>query len=384
MAMTTVTERPAPRRPGPKPPRGGDGMVAIEHFAAANAEPQMGTQLTLFRETAPRFREWFSATGTPDFVGTYDLVSLPYPTRFGLFRAALSPSPYLTITNRLMVIRWKEPDGRPRTLLFEPSDVELGGNTPYFARLARRTEKMPKLLQGLLVRYHGTVLEHLQRVGVRPEEVDYLTFDHLHTQDVRRWIGTNGPAANISPARPVEAAFPNAKLIVQRTELESLRNLHPLQRPWYQPDTYTDLRQDALLPIEGDVLLGPGVALLSTPGHTIGNHSLVLNTSTGIWVSSENVIATECITPEHSRIPGVRRHAENWGQELVLNANTIEATAEQYNSIVKEKSIADPSRVDSRFLQYFPSSELTANRANPGTAPTFVHLGIRHGTLTRA
>src|SRR5205807_430454 len=309
---------------------------------------------------------------------------LPYPTRFGLFRAPLTPAPYLTITNRLLVIRWREPDGRPRTLLFEPSDVELGANTPYFTRLARRAERLPGALQGLLVRYHGTVLDHLQRIGVRPEEVDYITFDHLHTQDVRRWIGTNSPAADISPQRPVPAAFPNARLLVQRSELASLVELHPLQRPWYQPDTYTDLRRDAIVDIDGDVLLGPGVALLATPGHTIGNHTLVLNTDSGIWASSENVIATECLTPELSRIPGVRRFAETWGQEVVINANTIEATAQQYNSIVKEKSIVDRSRVDSRFLQFFPSSELTANRANPGTAPTFVHRSIQHGSIRPA
>jgi hypothetical protein len=29
-----------------------------------------------------------------------------------------------------------------------------------------------------------------------------------------------------------------------------------------------------------------------------------------------------------------------------------------------------------------PSSELTANRLNPGTAPTFIHGGIRHGSLS--
>jgi len=90
---------------------------------------------------------------------------------------------------------------------------------------------------------------------------------------------------------------------VQRAELESLEALHPLQVPWYQASTFAALRQEAVFPIDGDVLIGPGVALLATPGHTIGNHTLVVNTETGIWASSENVIAAECLTPEHSRIP---------------------------------------------------------------------------------
>ena len=134
--------------------------------------------------------------------------------------------------------------------------------------------------------------------------------------------------------------------------------------------------------IDGDVLIGPGVALLSTPGHTTGNHTLVVNTETGIWASSENVIAAECLTPEHSRIPGVRRYTRTWEQEVVLNANTLEDTARQYNSCVLEKSIVDVARADSRFLQFMPSSELTGMVLSPGTSPTFTHSGIFHGTLT--
>ncbi|WP_285229404.1 hypothetical protein [Streptomyces benahoarensis] len=33
-----------------------------------------------------------------------------------------------------------------------------------------------------------------------------------------------------------------------------------------------------------------------------------------------------------------------------------------------------------RFLQFFPSSELTGAWTNPGTRPTFTHDAIRHGT----
>ena len=363
--MTTIADRPA----------ASSALARIDHFEAADRAATTGAQLHAIREAAPAFREWFAATGRPDLVSTHDLVSLPYPTKFGLFRAARTPAPYLTITNRLLIVRWRD-DVRTRTLLFEPSDVELGKNTPYFAAMLART---PQRLEPLLVTRHATVLERLRIAGVDPAEVDYLMFDHLHTQDVRRWIGTEHPAPDISPKRPVEPVFPNAKLIVQAAELAAIADLHPLQRPWYQPETYGDLRDVAILAIEGDVLLGPGVAVLSTPGHTIGNQSLVLNTSTGIWASSENVIAAECLTPEHSRIPGVKRWALEWGQEVVLNANTIEATAQQYNSCVKEKSIVDRSVADPRFLQFFPSSELTTSRLAPGTRPTFSHRAITHG-----
>jgi hypothetical protein len=366
--MTTVVEPPVAQ-----------GLVAIDPFADVRAEPQPGAQLQQIPAAAQRFRQWFASTGMPDWVGTFELSTLPYPTKFGLWRAALSPAPFLTLTHRMVVVRWRDPDGRPRTLLFEPTDVDLARRTPYFARLSEQT---PDFFERLFARPLGDVLTHLRRAGIEPGAVDWITFDHLHTQDVRRWLGTSVPAPDISPGAPVQPLLPNAKLIVQRKELESLRALHPLQLPWYQPQAYTDLLQDGLLPIDGDVLLGPGVALLATPGHTIGNHTLVLNTSSGIWASSENVIATECLTPEHSRIPGVRRYAQTWAQEIVLNANTLEDTAAQYNSCVLEKSIVDRSQHDPRFVQFFPSSELSRNSLSPGTSPTFAQLGIFHGTLT--
>jgi hypothetical protein len=98
---------------------------------------------------------------------------------------------------------------------------------------------------------------------------------------------------------------------------------------------------------------------------------------------SENVIATELLTPEHSRIPGVSESARRWGNEVILNANTIEATALQYNSVIKEKSIVDRSSKNPQFLQFFPTAELTPNWVNAGTRPTFRHEKLTHGRLVR-
>ena len=326
-----------------------------------------GAQLRQVRERSAAFRRDFASTGTPDSVVTKDLITLPYPTRFGLWRAARTPSPYLSITNRMLVVRWED-----KVLVFEPSDFELGDNTPFFARLNAQT---PDLIQNRIVTRHATVLDNLAALGIAPEDVDYLAFDHLHTQDVRRWVGTTAPQADLPSNEPL---FPNATLLVQRDELDAMSDLSPLQLPWYQPQTYADLRPDRIAALDGDVLLGPGVALIATPGHTLGNQTLVLNTGTGVWASSENVIAVECMVPEHSRIPGVAKHAQTWGREAILNANTPEALADQYTSIVKEKSLVDPSQTDPRFPQFLPSSELTPSPYFPGTRPTFTTGSITH------
>jgi len=144
------------------PPPVGE-ITAISHFATAAREPQPGRQLDLIREAAPGFRAWFRGTGMPDWIGTFDLVLLPYPTRFGLFRAAISPTPYLSLTHRMVVVRWREPDGKSRVLLFEPTDVELARRTPYFARLREST---PPAFERAFARPLGDVVSHLRSVGI--------------------------------------------------------------------------------------------------------------------------------------------------------------------------------------------------------------------------
>ena len=378
--MTELHHEPMDRgalRPVTAAPR---DFERIDSFRGSGECPAVGEQLRLVREEAPRFREAFSATGMPEYVESFDLALVPYPTEFGFFRVKSRAAPLLTFTNRLLVVRWRDASGGRRTLLWEPSDVSLGRSTPFFAALSART---PRFLEGLGFRHYADPIDHLHRIGIDPGEVDYLAFDHLHTQDCRRLVGTNGPVADLSPSSPIAPLFPNARLLVQRAEWDLVRSMHPWQARWYQAHTYSDLRDGAVQLIERDVLLGPGVALLSTPGHSTGMMSLVLNTTTGIWASSENVIAAELLTPEHSKIPGVRKAAEEWGLEVILNGNTIEHTAQQYNSVIKEKSVVDRSAVDARFVQFFPTSVLTRSTLMYGTSPTFSVGRLLHGQLDR-
>lgn len=362
-----------------------DRFPALEPLMAARGrEPGAplgvvppGAELDALREAVPDLRATVVDSGRPRGVTTCDLITLPYPTSFGLWRAATSPAPYLWITNRMLVVQWEDADGVVRTLLWEPSDHERGEHTPYFARLKARNPLPERFLRTV----HGTVLGHLRALGIAPEEVDYLAFDHLHTQDVRRLIGTTRPAPDLgAPDAPLEPWFPNAALITQAQEWEALRHLHPLQAPWYQPETYVDLPPERLLLVDGDVRIGPGVALIATPGHTAGNQSLVLHTDRGVWTSSENGVAAESWTPQASRIPGVRRWSLDWGQDVILNANTIEFAAWQYDSMVVESLLADPTP-DGIFRQCFPSSELTASPLSPMTAPTYTHGHIDHGAV---
>lgn len=356
----------------------------IEHFAEADAEHLSGRQLAAVREAAPAFASWFGALGTCEAVETCDLIELPYPRRFAMWRAATSPAPFVRIFNRMMVVQFLDAAGKRRTLLVEPTEWELAANTPFFARLA---SSMPNRARERVVVEHGTVQSHLALLGIAPEDVDYLTFDHLHTQDLRVWLGTTAPQPDLVAVgkahaeEPVEPFFPNAKLLVMREEWEMLDVLHPLQQSWYQPATFADVRRDAVEVLDGDTLLGPGVALLRTAGHSLGNHTIVVNVTSGIWTQSENGVHPEMYQPERSRIPGVARHAREYGHEVILNANTPELTATQYNNMVKEKLIADRGGPDGEWMQHLCSSELTPWRLAPACSPSFTHGAISHGTL---
>lgn len=356
-------------------------FTPIEHFDPPGLSVTPAESLERIRVQAPQFRDWFRTTGTVSAFAARSLVTLPYPRRFGLWEACRVPVPYVWMTNRLFVIQWRDGE-RTRTLLAEPSDYELGINTPFIARALRGFPGGEQRASQRFFTRHATVAEHLAAMGIDPAGVDYLAFDHLHTQDIRRLVGTVGPAPDLGyHDESVPPLFPNAQLIVQRDELEGVRRVHPFQQRFHQSWTYTDLREDRLLITDGDVLLAPGVALLRTPGHTLGNHTLVVNTERGVFTSSENGIAVECYAPEHSRLPGVRRWAQTWGYEVVLNFNTPEYASWQYNSMIKEKLIADPIAERPEFRQVFPSSQLTRHRLAPGIRPAYEHSDITVGSV---
>lgn len=345
----------------------------ITTLQEARGVSSAGPRLDAMRAAAEKLRGQLLDADGVVCIRTLPLTTFLYPTRYAFWGAALSPAPFVQLLHRCLLVQARTDEG-VKTLLWNPTDYEAAKKTPFFAQLIQTTGEW--IAEHLLSTTYGTVVENLGRLGVRPEQVDYVAFDHMHTQDLRPLLGTTGPEG-----RP--PLFPNAQLLIPRAEWDEAVQPHPLQAAWFIAGTTDGVRTGKVVMLDGDVSVGAGLALVSTPGHTAGNQSLVVRTERGLWVSSENGVAPESWSPLESRIPGLRTYARRMRLEVILNGNTIEGGTDQYTSMVVERTLADPVKDAPGFFQVFPSSELTASPLAPGLAPTHTVGELTSGALVR-
>ena len=350
------------------------GMKAIHDFDDVRQSPLPQERLKAARKQASAFRERFMDEAPVQFYQSADMVRVPYPTWYaysGVYTQSTYKFPYIHILNRIFIVQYHDFSGELKTLLFSPSDIEADRETPFFKRL---TDKMPSWspLEGVVAPIIRDVTGALAEVGLSPEDVDYISYDHLHTQDVRRWLGTKDKAAY----------FPNAKLLVHEQEWLSTTSLLPVQADWYCPNGIEGVDPDKVIKFTGSIQLGEGVALVHTPGHTEGNHSLVARVPDGIRVTSENGVGADAYAPMNSKVNAIRRYAKDTGIEVILNGNTLEDSNEQYISMVIEKTIAGPSK-NPDFPNCASSSEATPYWLIPGHKVSHLIGEAKFGSLQK-
>lgn len=346
-------------------------IATIDHFKNVHSPIRPQDRLREARKQAQKFRAEMLAQNPVRYYRSFELIRVPYPTKYGFLNVSGLKSPFIHIVNRLFVIQFESSEGL-KTLLVSPSDAQANGETPFFKRLAGSFGPLEAWGSRLIAPEKSTVAECLSSIGLKPEQVDYITYDHLHTQDLRRWLGDG----------KTPGFFPRAKLLVMRQEWESTLSLLPPQSPWYCPNGIRDVPEDRVIQLDSDVMLGEGVALIRTPGHTEGNHSIVAHTPEGLMVTSENGVGPDAYAPLFSAMAPVRRYAYETGMEVVMNGNTLERGLDQYVSMVLEKEIAGPSMRDERFPNVVCSSEFGSYWAFPGIRPTFQFGDLKFGQPT--
>ncbi|HEX8067094.1 MAG TPA: hypothetical protein VF520_11255 [Thermoleophilaceae bacterium] len=347
------------------------GIRPFHEFDEANGLWPRGDRPQAIRAAAEQFRARFKQQGQVRAVKTVDLVAAGYPAGFAFGGAARAVNPIVNITNRLVIVQYEDFDGATRTLAWEPTVPEGSAEAPFYDQLKHRYGEW--LSENVFATRYHDIDEAIAAAGIAPADVDYIAFDHLHVQDVRMMLGT----------ADTPAYYPNARMLAQRREVDTFKSIHPTQWAWYVEGGMDGVPDDRVVLLDGDVEIGKGIALVSTPGHTDGNMSLCLNTPDGIWVSSENGVAADNWHPRLSKIPGVRRWAEFFNRDVVMNSNTLEDSLDQYDSMVKEHAIADPDPRDPRFKQVLPSSELAQFKRQWPVVPTHFFGGMDYGRIER-
>lgn len=350
----------------------GASTIPIAELRAAGAMAPGVERLDVLRAAAVDFRRRFPGAGEVESVRTADLLSAPLATRHafgGVARAGTSP--VVSVTTRMVVVRFRDLEGVPRVLCWQPSAVEG------VRRLPDRTADQPRrrpLSRPVGLVEHADVRTALARCGARAEEVDLVAFGDLQGEDLRTVGGTT--RAVEGEHEPRAALFPAAHVLCQRRELDLVRRRHPLHAPWYVTRAAEYAVEACIVALDGSVELGAGVALVAAPGAVNGRQALVLATGDGLWVVSGNGVAADNWHPHLSKIPGVRRQATELGHEVVATAGGVGSAADQYDAMVVEKAIADSGRLDPRWTNVLPSRELTSDRSRWPIVPSYSHAPL--------
>ena len=135
----------------------------------------------------------------------------------------------------------------------------------------------------ILVDAGGTVEAHLRVMGTPAKEIQTLDSGlsqlGLSFGDIDLVILTHLHHDHVAQA----SRFPNARFLIQRSELEFAQNPHPSVASLYCKGFFDGLNYEV---ISGDTKICDEVSVISTPGHTPGGQSVTIKTTQGIAIIS--------------------------------------------------------------------------------------------------
>jgi glyoxylase-like metal-dependent hydrolase (beta-lactamase superfamily II) len=159
----------------------------------------------------------------------------------------------------------------------------------------------------------GWLPEGLKALGMEAGDVTHVVLSHLHFDHC-------GGIVRRRPSGELEAAFPRAKVMVQRGELEIARasGNERLRAAYRHLEECLAPLQNTLEPLEGDTELMPGLDIRVTGGHT-SDHQIVQvrGDGDGCFVHLADIVPTR----SHMKGP--------WNQAYDLDAlRTMEVKAD--------------------------------------------------------
>ncbi len=124
-----------------------------------------------------------------------------------------------------------------------------------------------------------TLLDSLRSAGVEPEDIDIVINSHLHFDHA-------GGNTVITPDG-MAPAFPNARYVVQRRELEAALYPNERTRASYRSDDFIPLLDAGAIDIiDGDTEVEDGVRVEVVGGHTPGYQSILMEScgKRAVWL----------------------------------------------------------------------------------------------------
>ena len=158
----------------------------------------------------------------------------------------------------------------------------------------------------------GSPVEALKAMDTSPEEIDLVICTHLHFDH----IGYGH-------------LYKNARFIVQKEEIRTAYDPHPIQSLNYRDKTLFEGLNFEI--IEGDKQIVEGIKVIFTPGHTQGTQSVMVDTEEG-----KAVIAGMCSIRENFEPP------ESLKEYMPVITTGIHIDARQsFDSLLRVKNEAD-------------------------------------------
>jgi len=121
--------------------------------------------------------------------------------------------------------------------------------------------------------HETTVLKDLAKIGLRPEELDFVVLTHLHFD--------HAGGCTVRRGSQLVPTFPNATVIIQEGMWEEALDPNPRTKGSHFQEDFVPLREAGRVRfVKGEEEITPGVRVRRTGGH-VKNHQVVLVESGG-------------------------------------------------------------------------------------------------------
>jgi glyoxylase-like metal-dependent hydrolase (beta-lactamase superfamily II) len=249
-----------------------------------------------------------------------------------------------------------QPDERHRIRLAVRCLLVRNGKRTVLIDSGQGNKQSEKFLSLYAVEQPVTLIERLERMGVRPGDVTDVINCHLHF-DHAGW-NTVREGGRIVPT------FPNARYWSQRGEWERARDSSTQRdRASFLADDFLPLEEQRWELVEGDHAVLPGIEIISLPGHSLHTQGVLVSAGEKkvaflgdliptvhhvpyLWIAAFDLYPVQTLATKRKILP--RAAGEKWicvfDHDPNVPAARIVEESPGVLGVVPAEEFSDPSR----------------------------------------